>query len=359
MLVSKAVGAVLALSMFTSARRIPTLPHAPVHLGGQAQGVESRHDASAGHISDIEPRNLEPGLAPRQAGNNNGKKGNNGDTCECQTKCNNKNFVIDPKNCSRCIRCPNNKVADPKSNYKKCVPDSGQHDDDKKARRDEKEKKWPEKKKTMTKKFKDKTPDRKKRNDERKAKRMSLCVPVALLGMESFSASFYMDGFFTEEYLESGEIREYWPEDLVIEEWELEAWDDSEEEKFYNGGYLDAWVDNAKEKWNMDEAGEESKLKVRDVDTIPIPVIGGHHQRGLQKRRFVIVAQVVSSIMRTGGQRYAQMVRRRFDGFFRSRADMKLGKDTPAATQAQAVQNLLKTGPLRWCLEKRTPKNHV
>ena len=345
----KALGPVLFLSICTTAFVAAPISSLVTHFESKANGLERRQGASSG------PPPGYPSLAPRQAGTNNNNNGN-GDTCECVTKCPNKHLYIDPKNCSRCLRCPGNKVADPKSNYEKCVPDHGQTEDDAQKRREDKENKWPDKKKRMSEKFKGRTSDRKKNNDERKAKRMSLCVPIATMGLKGYVARLYMNGFFSEEYLESGEIVEYWPEDLVIEEWELDTWDDADEETFYNGGYLDAWVDYAAETWNVDEW--ETDLARRDTHSDPTPTVG-RHRRDLQKRRVsVLVRGVVWSIQSIGNRRYLDFVTRQFKDFLGNRGPT-LGNGKSREAQGKAVKGMMYDGPLQWCLRRQTPRNHT
>lgn len=340
--------------MCATAWLIGHVAHAITHLDGKPRNLEGRYAAPDNPFLQHGSSDLDLGLASRQAGNNNG---NNGDKCECKTKCKNKHYVIDSNNCARCIRCADGMVSDARPNCKRCVKDDGQHDTDKKARREEREKKWPEKKKRMTKKFKEKAPERKKRNDERKTRRMSLCVPIAIMGMGPFHANMYMDGFFSEDYLKSGEILQYWPEALVIHEWELDEWDDADEESFYTGDFLDASVDNAKETWDLENLGEG--LDQRGLDTSPVPVRGGIHRRHLEKRRwFRLVGEVVSSIVRASVKKLPEHIRRKFGGFFNNRGEAKLGKGETRARQGGAVKNMLEKGPLRWCLQKQTPMNH-
>ena len=347
MLVFKAFGSALFLSIYTTAFIAAPISNIFPSLVGKVNGAEGGQADSSGPLTEYVT------LAPRQAGDNGNNKG---DTCECLTKCPNKHLHIDPKNCSRCIRCPANKVADPKSNYEKCVPDHGQTGDDAKKRREHKEEKWPKKKKRMAQKFKDKAPDRKKTIDKRKARRMSLCVPVAIMGLEPWVASTYMDGFFSEDYLESDDVLEYWPEGLVIEEWELETWNDADEETFYTGGYLDVWVDYALEKWGVGEF--DTDLDKRGVDSDAVPTVG-RHRRGLQKRRVVVLIRgVIHSIQSIANKRYAESVSRKFDNFFGNRGPT-LGKGRSRERQGTAVKGMRDSGPLQWCLRRETPLNHT
>ena len=81
--------------------------------------------------------------------------------------------------------------------------------------------------------FKDRGPDRKKRQDNRKLKRLALCAVVAPLGVDWHYLEEVADEFFDEDYLSSNDMLKHWPEDLTIEEWELDSWNDEDEEKFY------------------------------------------------------------------------------------------------------------------------------
>jgi hypothetical protein len=78
--------------------------------------------------------------------------------------------------------------------------------------------------------------------------------------MGSIFAGTVADQFFDEEHPESGEILEHWPEDLEIEEWELDTWNDEDKEKFYEGNFSEGWVKWTDENWDR----SSSKRRRRD-----------------------------------------------------------------------------------------------
>jgi len=366
MRVSKTLKMAIVAANLISAAFIGRPPHPAERFGNRAQiqGYDGSRDmasSTSGHPS-------KPYIISRQD-NNNGNNGNNNkpaqdDSCECKKKCQNKHYYIDPQNCSRCLRCEGSLVSDPKSGYKRCVPDNGQHDEDNKKRREKKEKKWPAMKRRMVSKFKEREPERKKRQQQRKIKRLSLCVPIAPLGIDLPFAEDVAGEFFDEEYLSSGDILEHWPRDLLIDEWELEAFDDAGEESFYNGAYLDPWVRHVQSSVayvTLSMRSLEENSMHRNADTDIGTDLDTNRDTHLRDKRFInglisLIKGVANSVAR--GAKAAIPSRPPPTMTF-----AKPGAGTAArATRVQQsakVKEMLDKGPLRWCLEKRNPYNHA
>lgn len=284
-----------------------------------------------------------------------------GPTCSCINKCARKDWHVDSKNCARCLPCPKGQVADSKSGYKRCVKDNGKtDDDDKKKRRQAKEKRWPAVKKILKDKFKDREPERKKRQDDRKLKRLGLCTVVAPLGISWDFLEEVADEFFDEDYLGSGEMLKHWPENLVIDEWELDAWNDGDEEKFYKGdAFLEPWI-----------------AHVNSTRSVPVTIVGiGRkreagpeygvserlERRGIHKRFFQTLVSLIKGVATTvsrggrgkggvsaDGKTLLPMPKMRFGA--RGKKGKKSRED-----QDGKIKEMLDKGPMRWCLEKRAP----
>lgn len=285
-------------------------------------------------------------------------------SCGCIKKCARKNWHIDSQNCARCLPCPEGQIAESKSNYKRCTKNNEPKDDDKKKRRKAKEDKWPAVKKIMVDKFKDREPKRKERQDRRKLKRLGLCTIVAPFGVDWHYMKEVVDEFFDEDYLGSGDMLKHWPEDLVIEEWELDTWNDDDEETFYQDDrYLDPWVAHVNETRPLEIQFPWPRMK-RDADAN-----GGHgvvevlERRGIQKR----FLQAIVSIIRSFAGKVGKGGRGKGGGGggLKSAAmpKFKIGRrggkgKRSAAEQSAKIKDMLDKGPMRWCLERRTPTNH-
>ncbi|SPO06827.1 uncharacterized protein DNG_09521 [Cephalotrichum gorgonifer] len=71
---------------------------------------------------------------------------------------------------------------------------------------------------------------------------MAAGVIVALMGIDWAFRQGVVGEFFDQEYFERGDILELWPEDLVVEEWELDTWNEEDEEEFCGDPkYLEPW----------------------------------------------------------------------------------------------------------------------
>jgi hypothetical protein len=177
----------------------------------------------------------------------------------------------------------------------------------------------------------------------------------------AFAAS-VADEFFDEEYIETGEILEHWPEDLEIEEWELDTWNDEDEEKFYQGSFAEGWVKFADETWEADS----TVVEVRNAVAMPAPegqygaIAVRSSEHHLEKRFFQLIALVLGVAARIGmavaniATRVAPAVMR--IGTRAGRGGRKAKADK--AAQGSKVKEMKDKGPLKWCLNKRGPQNH-
>ncbi|SPO02482.1 uncharacterized protein DNG_05155 [Cephalotrichum gorgonifer] len=285
-----------------------------------------------------------------------------GDSCSCIKKCGDKHWYIDPKTCSRCKPCSGSLVADPKSQYKRCTRDRGDDDNDKKRHRDAKERKWPAIKRILNDKFKDREPERKRRQDDRKIKRLSLCVIIAPMCIDWAFRQGVVDEFFDQEYFESGEILQYWSEDLVVEEWELDSWDEEDEENFYSDpGYLEPWERHLNSMRSAYVVSDGTILNGRDRPNaesqpsgMPTPARGYKRFLGGLFNGLISTAGKVGRV--TGGS-----ASKAIDKIPPMKFGTRGGSAPRKATNAQQgakVKEMLDKGPLRWCLDKRSPYNH-
>lgn len=283
-------------------------------------------------------------------------------TCGCIKKCSKRDYHVDPKNCARCLKCPRGKIADSKSGYKKCVSDRGQDDEEKRKRHDDKRKKWPQMKKLLTDKFNKGEPDRKKRQDERKQKRLGLCTVVAPLGMGWNFLKEVSDEFFDEGFLQGDDLLKLWPDDLKIKEWELDEWNDEDEEKFYKSdSFLGPWFKE------IDKTAP-SNIDIPDISKRVLEPDSAHNTleaRPVHKRFVQVLMGIIKGIVRAitgkipkgkGGNYGKGDGAKAFDAF----PEMKFGKGGKSAKktsgeQSAKVKEMFDKGPMRACLERKGP----
>ncbi|KAF4983553.1 hypothetical protein FZEAL_1088 [Fusarium zealandicum] len=156
----------------------------------------------------------------------------------CRDRCP-RGKIIDPDDCTNCVRCRAGTKPDlPK---KRCIADP-----------DGKRKQLPKKQENMRKDYFDKErrlrnkiePKKREWNDKRDqdkrrmARRVGRCLPLVAMGMGAEAATQFGDDFFDEDYLESMDLVGLWPENLPIEAWESEESDNI----FESDEYIDEWV---------------------------------------------------------------------------------------------------------------------
>ena len=173
------------------------------------------------------------------------------------------------------------------------------------------------------------------------------------------------DEFFDEDFLVSGNMLEHWPEGLVIEEWELDEWDNKDEEDFYQSDrFLESWeahVNKTRPAYITIE-GIGRKRDARPDGSFSTTKRPARH-RGFQKRFFGQLVNLIKGVagqVSKGGR--GEGSGGRGSGGFATMPKFKFGVrgkgKNSAAKQGDKVKDMLDKGPLRWCLERRGPGNH-
>ncbi|EGY21466.1 uncharacterized protein VDAG_02990 [Verticillium dahliae VdLs.17] len=167
--------------------------------------------------------------------------------------------IINPNDCSKCKDCPNGQKPD--GEQKKCVEDKKS----KKFNEVYKDKRQTYKENRGFERWKkshQRTYDRaRNREDRTKVRRMARCLALVPLAMGVAAVEEYSETF-DEDWTDSMELLEFWPEGLEVDEWV----DDSSDELFENDDYIDKYV-------NIGEGNQRREIAlvpaVRDRDNIP------------------------------------------------------------------------------------------
>ncbi|KAF6827761.1 hypothetical protein CMUS01_08863 [Colletotrichum musicola] len=299
---------------------------------------------------------FDTGLAPRQE-----PRLPNIWTCDCIDKCG-AGAIIDPKDCKKCQSCP--KGQKPDKAGRTCVRDEKQNKFEEERKRRYLEYKptkgWERWKKIKQREHDNKIDEQKRR----KVRRMSRCLPLVPLAMGAAVVDEYAE-LFDEDWTESMEMLEFWPEGLEIDEWI----DDKSDEIFEKEDYIDKWVKvgNGEKRdaslasspetptvtlapvyRNVDHAKVPNKF-VREAATTTALIVRDHE---LDKRcPFCFLIPIFAAVARTVAQVVARVAQV-------SRGAVKIGKGMNRRDRRDkrgASEKISKDKNWRNCLSGRDP----
>ncbi|KAI1417118.1 hypothetical protein F5Y13DRAFT_204457 [Hypoxylon sp. FL1857] len=259
-------------------------------IAARIQGQNDMEDDGELETQKSAIRSSSPLIVPRAAA----------PVCDkCRKRCS-PGRIIDPKDCTECIKCPKGQM--PNKSQKACIPtpeEKKKQDEEKKKQDEEKKKKEEEEKKKKKEKedkerrFKDKIPEKRKeykakryevkrkdktriyhdKRDElkrRKVRRMSRCLALVPLAMGASVASDYADEFFDEEYLEDMNLLEFWPKNTDVDGFT----DDTSDAIFEDDDYVNKWIAIGEKIGARDVYGNITELELSEPESEPesIPV---------------------------------------------------------------------------------------
>ncbi|KAM5355159.1 hypothetical protein ACJ41O_001805 [Fusarium nematophilum] len=162
--------------------------------------------------------------------------------------------------------------------------------------------------------------DRRDNNKRNIVRRVGRCLPLVAMGMGLQVAEEHGDDFFDEDYLESMDLLQFWPEELSIEPWSADS--DVDDAIFDSDEYAERRVkageedpDRPSKRWLPRQARSESERDAEEVKAAiaarrsrqGVPIASSTdvilHDRDLEKRFFwiAIFAVIAKTAAAVGG----------------------------------------------------------
>jgi hypothetical protein len=225
-------GLFLVLQLTTAASLTASDASFPSQSQSKHVGLNLDLEASPGEIMPLEIRQ-------------------NNDKCDRRCRrCRGKR-IQNPKDCTKCIRCPPGTKGD--LTHKVCIPEK-RDPADKERRFGEKKnkvkenykkdkgKEWKNKMEVKQKQFKEWQQNRLDKQKARKTRRIGRCLPLMAVAMGYTAGHVFFDDFFDEDYLESMDLLQLWPDDTKEPPENVEGDNNEDDKIFDNKDYIEEFL---------------------------------------------------------------------------------------------------------------------
>jgi hypothetical protein len=173
------------------------------------------------------------------------------DKCDRCKRCKGPRRIENPKDCTKCTLCPPKTKADPL--HKVCIPEKRDAADkerrfgEKKNKvkenyKKDKGKEWKNKMEVKLKQFKEWQQNRLDKQKARKTRRIGRCLPLVAVAMGYTAGHVFFDDFFDEDYLESMDLLQLWPDDTKEPPENVEGDNNEDDKIFDNKDYIEEFL---------------------------------------------------------------------------------------------------------------------